>query len=175
MARYGYSRAFDRLWVIYSSLPPSLRFSPFSHPISIIRKPSFYTGVYPGSLPGIHFEGLVSMAWRLAPVLGTLWWIFMLAPGRVISKRVVPTECILKRQSFSHLMVLQPNKCGREGKLFCNAGEYLWDRKLHSSISCSSRGHLGPSEFGAFARASHPGENSIGNSRKKKKKWQMPV
>lgn len=30
-------------------------------------------GVYFGSLLGIHLEGLVYIAWRLAPVPGTLW------------------------------------------------------------------------------------------------------
>ena len=70
--------------VIYSSLPPSLRFSPFSHPISIT---DFCTGVYPGSSPGICFEGLAYMAWRLAPVPSVLWWIFMSAPGGLFLKR----------------------------------------------------------------------------------------
>lgn len=86
------------MWVIYSSLPPSLRFSPFSHPISIT---DFCAGVYPGSLPRIRFEGLAYMAWRLAPVPSILWWIFMSAPERVISKKAARAEYIPKRECFS--------------------------------------------------------------------------
>lgn len=63
----GLTAAEPSIRVIYSSLPPSLRFPSSSLLISITGKPSFCMGVYPDSQPEIHFEGLVYMAWRLAP------------------------------------------------------------------------------------------------------------
>lgn len=128
------------MWVIYSSLPPSLRFSPFSHPISIT---DFCAGVYPGSLPRIRFEGLAYMAWRLAPVPSILWWIFMSAPERVISKKAARAEYIPKRECFSLVWrsFNQINMGGR-GKPHCSSGECLWDR------SCT----LTSLPIGAFTR-----------------------
>lgn len=135
------------IWVIYSSLPPSLRFSPFSHPISITWKPSSCIGVHPGSLPGIHFEGLVYMAWRLAPVPGILLWIFMSAPGRVISKKAAHAEYIPKSECFSLVWwsFNQTNVGGRGEKLFCNSGEYLWDRNCTLTSSAEVREPTTPS------------------------------
>lgn len=121
------------------------------------RNPAFYMGVYPGGLPGIHFEGLVYTAWRLAPMPSTRWWIFMPTPGRVISKKTAQTEYIPKRKCF-------PLVLGSLLQAVRSEGEGAGDSLLHL---LQQRG--GPDPFPAsLCLDSSSGQSSVSDSRGKK-------